>query len=87
MQKEKQTCKALRYNWSSIAYCDIINQYKITERDEFYTLKETSERHTPKDEYENFVSTHIETTVQRKTTKLRVKCNFLGVNCSSGKMR
>ena len=44
-----QTVKALQYDWSSLTNSDISNQYIVTVRNKFNTLKETSERLTPND--------------------------------------
>ena len=50
-----------QYDWFSLTNSDIKKQYTVTVRNKFGTLKETSERHIPNDEYENFVTTHIKT--------------------------
>ena len=60
----------------SLANSNINNQYTITMRNNFDTLKETSEN-TPNDEYENFVMVHIEAATECITTKPKVKRRFL----------
>ena len=55
-----QTFKASQYDWSSLANCDIRDHYTVTVQNKFDTLQETFERHTLNDEYENFVTIHIE---------------------------
>ena len=39
----------------------------------FDTLKKTPERHTPNDEYENFVTVNIDAKAEYNPTKLRAK--------------
>ena len=46
----------------------------ITVRNKFDTLLKSSEKHTPNDEYENFVTTHIEATAKCIPFKPRIKC-------------
>ena len=53
----------------SLANSDISNQYMVTVRNKFDTLQETSERYTPNDEYENFVTAHIDTAAKCIPTK------------------
>ena len=52
---------------------DISNKFMITVRNKFDTLQEISERHAPNDEYENFVTAHLEA-AECIPTKPRVKC-------------
>ena len=49
------------------------NHYSITVRDKFDTLEETSERLTPNDEYENFVTAHLEAATKCIPIKPRAK--------------
>ena len=46
----------------------------VTVRNKFNTHQETFERHTLNDEYENFVTTHIEAAAKCTPTKPRAKC-------------
>ena len=46
----------------------------VSIRNKFDTLQETSERHIPNGEYENFVTTHLEAAVECILTKPRAKC-------------
>ena len=46
----------------------------VTERNKFDTLQETSERHTPNDKYEHFVTNRIEAAAKTIPTKPRAKC-------------
>ena len=48
----------------------------IQARNKFDTLQETSEWHTPNNEYENFVATHIEAATECIPNKARVKCKI-----------
>ena len=41
---------------------------------QIYNLKETSERYTPNDKYENFVTSHLDTAAECIPTKPRAKC-------------
>ena len=43
-------------------------------RNRFDTLQETTEKGTPKDEYENFVNAHLEAAANCIPTKPRIKC-------------
>ena len=46
----------------------------VTVRNKFDTLQEISERHIPNDEFENFVTTHMEAAVWKCIlTKPRIK--------------
>ena len=55
---------------------DMSNQYMVSVRSNFDHLQETTERHTPNDEYENFVSAHREA-AEWLPTKPRAKCRVL----------
>ena len=68
--------KASQYDWSSLTNHDIRNQYMVTVRNKLDTLKETSERHYPNDEYENFVTAHTEEAAEYILTKPRTKCRI-----------
>ena len=63
-RNKKQTNKALRYDWFSLVNNDICNDCAITVRNRSGTLQETSEKRTPNDEYEDFVTTHQETVTE-----------------------
>ena len=58
-RNKKETVKIT--HWSSLTNRDVRNKYMVTERNRFDTLQEIPETHTPNDEYENFVSVHMET--------------------------
>ena len=49
----------------------------VAVRNKFNTLQEISRRHTPNDDYENFVTDNMETTAECITTKPRTKCRVL----------
>ena len=51
--------------------------YSIIGRNSFDTLQETSERHSPNDEYETFVTAHIEAATKCISTKPKAKCSVL----------
>ena len=51
----------------------ISNKYTITIRNKFDTLQETSKRHTSNNDYQNFVTAHIEVAAECISTKLRAK--------------
>ena len=46
----------------------------VTVRNKFDTLQEISERHTPNDEYKNFITALIEMVAECTLTKSRAKC-------------
>ena len=48
----------------------------VTVRNKFNTLPETSERHSPNDKYENFVTAHTEAAAECIPSKLRAKCGI-----------
>ena len=56
-------------------------KYTVTVRKKFNTLQETSERHTPNDEYENLVIALMETEAECISTNQSAKC-CMRVNCS-----
>ena len=62
------------YDWSSLFNGDISNKYMLTVRNEFDILQDISEIHTPNDEYENFVTAHMEAAAECIQSKLRAKC-------------
>ena len=51
-RNKKQTAKVSECDCSSLVKSDISNQYTVPVRKGFDTSQETSERHTPNDEYE-----------------------------------
>ena len=55
-----QTAKIVHYEWSSLKNSDISNKHTIVVRNKFDNLQELSEILTPNDEYENFVSAHMQ---------------------------
>ena len=61
----------LHSNKKQDAYTDISNHYTINVRESFLTLQETSERHNLNGKYVNFVTLHIEATVD-KTLKYQL---------------
>ena len=71
---EKKTVKASRYDWSSLTNNDDRNQYPKTARNSFDTLQQTFEIHTTDNEYEDFVTTHIEDAAEYIPIKLKPKC-------------
>ena len=75
-RNKKQTVETSQYNWSSLANCDIRNQYTLTVRNKFDTIQETSASHTLNDKYENFVTSHKEAAGECITTKPRPSVEF-----------
>ena len=57
---------------------DSSNKYMITLRNKFDAPQEISEAPSLKDEYENFVSAHMEAAAECIPTKLRAKHSSLG---------
>ena len=55
--KKKKNTKTSNYDFTLLSYSDIRNQYTLTEREKFDILQKIAERHTPNDEYENFIAT------------------------------
>ena len=52
---------------------DIRDKYVLELRNRFETLQEKTEKSTPNDEYENFVSAHLEAAAKYIPTKLKTK--------------
>ena len=48
----------------------------VTVRNKFDTLQEISEKHTLNDEYENFITAHMETAAKCIPTKPRAKSSM-----------
>ena len=53
---------------------DVSNEYTVNVKNKFDFIEETSKRHTPNNEYENFATAQLEATVEYIPTKSRVKC-------------
>ena len=73
-RNKKQTEKSIRYNLSSLAKSNIYNHYSATVRNKFDTLQDTSGRHTPNDEYENFVTVLLKVEAECTPTNQSAKC-------------
>ena len=63
---------------TSYSNSDNRNQHSVTVRKKFDIFLERSERHTPNDEYENFVIARIDLAAECIPTKLRTKRRVLG---------
>ena len=63
---------------SSVINRDIRNQYMVTVINKLDTFQEKFERHTPNEEYENFVTAHIEAAAKCIIIKSRDKFEFHG---------
>ena len=68
-----QTMNTKHYDWALLDYKDIRDIYVLALRKKFNALQEKTDIHTPNDEYENFVSTHLEAAAKYIPTKLRTK--------------
>ena len=66
-RNKKQIYKPSWYDWFLFTNSDIGNQY---------TLQKTPEKYIPKDEYENFITTHIEAAAKCIPIKPRAKCRI-----------
>ena len=73
-KNKKKTVKTSRYDWSSHTNNYISSQYTGTVINKYDTLQEISERHTPNNEYENFLDAHTEAIAECKPTIPRAKC-------------
>ena len=72
-RNKKQTIKTTSYDWFTLTNWDTSSQYTATVRNKFDALQETSKRHTRDDEYENFVTAHIEAVSESIPTKPKAK--------------
>ena len=61
------------YDWALLNNRDIRDKYVLELRNWFETLQEKTEKVTPNDEYENFVSAHLEAAAKCIPTKPRTK--------------
>ena len=68
----KSIFNILQYDWSSLTNNDIRN-HMVTVKNKFDTLQETSERPTPNNKYENFVTIHIKAAAKCIPAKPRAK--------------
>ena len=68
-----RTTTTVHNDWSPLNNGEIRDKYAVTLRNKFDALQEKTETHTPNDEYENFVNTHIEAAAECIPTKQRTK--------------
>ena len=68
-----RTTTTILYDWALLNNRDIRDKYVLALRNKFDALQEKTEICTPNDEYENFVSAHLEDAVKCIPTKLRTK--------------
>ena len=68
-----RTTITVNYDWSLLNNRDIRDKYTLTLRNKFDALHDISETPTPNDEYENFVSAHLEAATECIPTKQRAK--------------
>ena len=68
-----RTTTTVHYDWSLLNNRDFSIKYALTMRNKFDALQEKTERHTPNDEYENFVNAPLEAAAECIPTKLRTK--------------
>ena len=68
-----RTATTKHYDWALLNNWDIRDKYVLELRNRFETLQEKTEKGTPKDEYENFVNTHLEAATNCIQTKPRTK--------------
>ena len=72
------SAKIHQNNWSSLTSSNIRNQYMVTVRNKFDTFQETYETLILNDEYENFVTAHIEAAVNYIPTNQEQNVDFHG---------
>ena len=68
-----RTITTVHYDWSLLNNRDIRDKYALSLRNKFDALQEKTEKHTPNDEYENFVNDYLEAASECIPTKQRVK--------------
>ena len=59
-----RTTTTEQYDWALLNNRDIRDKYALALRNKFDALQEKTETHTPNEEYENFVNTHLEAAVE-----------------------
>ena len=72
--KKQTVIKTTRYDWSSFTNKDLTDKSTVTVRNKFESLQETSEIHTPNDDYENFLTAYMEAVIECVPTKPKAKC-------------
>ena len=75
-----RTIKASQYDLYSHTINDIRNHYTVNvkkKKQVWYSSEDTSERHIPNDDYENFVRAHLKTGTGYIPTKPRAKYRAL----------
>ena len=75
-RNKKQSVETTRYYWSSLNNTPISNKYSVTVRNKFDTLQDISETPTPNDEYENYVTAHMEAAAEGIPTTPRATCRI-----------
>ena len=68
-----RTATTKHYDWALLNNRDIRDKYALELRNRFETLLEKTEKDTPNDEYENFVTAHLEAAAKCIPTKPRTK--------------
>ena len=63
----------VHYDWARLNNKDIRDKYILAIRNKYDALQEQTETHTPNEEYENFISTHLELAAEFLPTKQRRK--------------
>ena len=69
----ERTTTIVHYDWSLHNNRNTSDKYTLSLRNEFNALQEISETLTPNDQFENFVSTHIEAAAECIPIKQRAK--------------
>ena len=72
-----QKTTTVHYDWSLLNNRDIREKYALALRNKFDAQQEKTEKHTPNNEYENFVNAHLESAAEYIPTKQRTKPRIL----------
>ena len=68
-----RTTTTVHYDWALLNNWDIRYKYALALRNKYDAQQEKTETHTPNDEYENFVNTHLEAAAELIPNKQRTK--------------
>ena len=77
-----RTKTSVLYEWAPLKSKDIRDKYTLALRNKYDSLQQQTETHTPNEEYDNFINTHLEVAaefIQTKQSKYRVRWETLAV--------
>ena len=86
-----RTTTTVHSDWALLNNRDIRDKYAFAIRNKYDELHETTEIHTPNEEYESFVNVHLEAAAEfiptKQRTKSRVQWETLAVREKQGDVK